>query len=355
MILSPSMLFSQIDSMLVLPTKPVDAVKLSIEGFNIKKVEDWGYEILSVFVGDPREIDEPRAIQGTSTFVGDYLEFTPSFPFERGLKYVVKTRPVNNVTDYSFQSFVIEEKQTPEQAKVLSIYPSAGELPENLLRFYIYFNTPMKKGQSLSHIQLSDSEGVIDSRAFMEFKYELWSSDWKRLTILFDPGRIKRGVSTNLELGPALIEGKSYEFLISGSWQDVYGNELINNFTKRFVVEKAYREKINISDWDVQEPSANSYDTLFVHCHRVMDHALIQSMIQIEVEEKNLITGHWEILEQEETIQFIPENKWQKGNYQIVFDSRLEDVAGNNLHSLLDEKVTPKNKYEKAFHFKFNL
>ena len=84
-----------------------------------------------------------------------------------------------------------------------------------------------------------------------------------------------------------------------------------------------------------------------------MDHALIQSMLQLEDEENNLIDGHWEILEGEQRIQFIPEVKWQKGNYQIVFDSRLEDVAGNNLNSLLDEKVTPKHHHKEAANLKF--
>lgn len=77
---------------------------------------------------------------------------------------------------------------------------------------------------------------------------------------------------------------------------------------------------------------------------RIMDHALIQSMIQVEDEEKNLIPGHWEVLEQEQLIQFIPEKRWQKGRYQIVFNSRLEDVAANNLQGLLDQEETEEER-----------
>ncbi|MEM7343204.1 MAG: hypothetical protein AAF485_03095, partial [Chloroflexota bacterium] len=65
--------------------------------------------------------------------------------------------------------------------------------------------------------------------------------------------------------------------------------------------------------------------------------ALVQSMIQIENKEKNLIAGHWEVLEHEQLIQFIPEKNWQKGRYQIVINSSLEDVAGNNLQTPLDQ------------------
>ncbi|MEO1263759.1 MAG: hypothetical protein AAFZ15_33435, partial [Bacteroidota bacterium] len=220
------------------------------------------------------------------------------------------------------------------------IYPSASQLPENLLRFYIYFNSPMKKGFALEYIQLIDEEGNIDSHAFMEFKQELWSSDGKRLTILFDPGRIKRGVSTNILRGPALIEGKKYKLNISGIWQDVFGKPLSINTTKEFEVVGAYRQPIKIEEWSMVPPRTDSHDILSVRFDRIIDHALIQSMIKLENDESKLISGYWEILEEEQSIQFIPEKKWQKGNYRIVIDSRLEDAAGNNLQNLLDSIKT---------------
>ena len=194
----------------------------------------------------------------------------------------------------------------------------------------------MKKGQALKYISLTDAAGNIDSHAFMEFKQELWSPDGKRLTILFDPGRIKRGVSTNMELGPALLEGRQYHVTISGSWKDVYGQELLVETRKDFVVGNAYRQHVKVHEWMIDEPGANSYDALLLQFDRIMDHALLQSMIQVKDRKNKLIAGHWEILKQEQLIQFIPEKKWQKGEYHIVIDSRLEDVAGNSLQNLLD-------------------
>ena len=337
---SPYILHPQMDSELILPTKPDDPVKLGLVDFEIAKVESLACEYLSVFVDVRGGVNENLAVQGKYKFKDNHLEFTPYFPFERGFKYVVRYRSLNNAAHFSYQSFLIGEEGPTEKAEVIGIYPSADILPENLLRFYIYFNTPMKKGQSLIHIQLTDSEGNVDSRAFMEFKYELWSSDRKRLTILFDPGRIKRGVATNLELGPALQEGESYELKILGSWQDIYGNEMIKDFTKRFMTEKAYRQHINISNWEIQEPSLHSFDTLNIYCDRLMDHALIQSMIEIQDEHKNPITGHWHTSENEQNLHFVAENEWASGKYRIFFRKELEDIAGNNLESLLDQVET---------------
>ena len=334
--ISPLEVFSQIDSALILPTEPGGTVQLNISAFTNADAESFTYEYLAVFVKNEGEKHGSIAIQGKHIIQGDYLVFLPYFPFEKGMTYVVKAKNADADKGHSFQSFQIGKKQLVDEAKVVGIYPSGNQVPENLLRFYIYFNTPMKKGQALKYIQLADMTGNIDKQAFMEFKHELWSPDGKRLTLLFDPGRIKRGVSTNMELGPALLKDKRYHLIISDKWQDVYGQPLSEQKTKKFLVHHAYRQSIQIKEWVIDCPKANGKNPLIIHFDRMMDHALLQSMIQIKDEEKVLVEGHWETLEQEQIIQFIPEKKWQQGNYQIVFDSRLEDVAGNNLHTLLD-------------------
>ena len=335
-------LYSQTDAALIVPTDPNGTVHLNIFAFKNAEVENFRYEYLSVFVKEKGERYSPIAIQGRHTVEGEYLVFLPYFPFEKGMTYIVKAKYADNDLGHSFQSFQVGKKQTVDKAKVVSIYPSGNQLPENLLRFYIYFNTPMKKGQAVKHIQLVDAEGTIDNQAFMEFKQELWSPDGKRLTLLFDPGRIKRGVSTNMELGPALLEGKQYNLVISGAWEDLHGQKLEFETTKEFTVAKAYRQYLDVKELVIHKPEVNSHDTLSIHFDRIIDHALIHSMIQIE-NEKNIIFGHWKTSEQEKTIQFIPEKTWEKGTYRIIMDSSLEDAAGNNLDNLLDQKAGEKH------------
>ena len=296
---SPLELFSQTASALLLPTEPGGTVQLNISAFTNADAENFAYETLAVYVKEEGEQHSSIAIQGKYRINGDYLVFLPYFPFEKGMTYVVKAKHADAEIAYSLQSFQVGKKPPVDEAKVVNIYPSASELPENLLRFYIYFNTPMKKGQALNYIQLEDTAGNIDKQAFMEFKQELWSPDGKRLTLLFDPGRIKRGVSTNMELGPALLEGKRYKLAISGAWEDVHGQKLELKTTKEFTVSKAYRQYIEVKEFVIHEPEVNSHDPLSIDFDRIMDHALIQSMIRIENEEKNTIAGYWETAEQE--------------------------------------------------------
>lgn len=343
MMISPLKVLSQTAPSLILANEITGKVRLDISTFPNFNIEKMDYDYLSVFVKNNRAEYSSNAIQGRYTIEGDYLAFAPYFPFEKGMTYVVRTKNAKTDSKYSYQSFQVEKKEVVDKAEVISIFPSADELPENLLRFYLYFNTPMKKGQALKHIKLVDALGNIDNHAFMEFKQELWSPDGKRLTILFDPGRIKRGVSTNMELGPALLEGKQYQLVISGAWQDVYGQELSINTTKEFVVIRAYRQHIKVDELEIQKPKEDSEEILSIHFDRIIDHALVQSMIQIMDENGKEIAGDWQTSTEEKIIQFVPEKNWKKGTYRIIMDNRLEDTAGNNLNNLLDQKTGKNN------------
>ena len=328
---------------LELPQENGGSVQLDISGQSYQLREGSLYDYMKVFVRNEAKEYHSNAIQGRYEVANDFLVFTPHFPFENGLTYVVRVPDQQAESGYWIREFQVGEKEVFDEAKLTSIFPAAEKLPENLLRFYFYFNTPMKKGQALQHIELVDANGDVDRQAFMEFKQELWSVDGKRLTLLFDPGRIKRGVSTNEDLGPALNEGNTYSLRISGSWQDVYGQSLSRDVTKAFAVGPAYRRQIEVNDWVIQKPKANSKDKLSIQFDRIMDHALVQSMIQLKDENDRNIAGHWQMSEDEKFAQFTPTNRWKLGEYKIIFDPRMEDVTGNNLEGLLDQKTGRAN------------
>ena len=327
---------------LVLPDETNQMVRLDISQL-LNPKDEMGYDHLAVYVKNDADNQLTNPIQGRYKVEDDFLVFTPYFPFEKGMTYIVRFKNHQSEAGYQYQNFQIGEKPQAENAKLLSIYPSADTLPENLLRFYFYFNTPMKKDQALQHIHLVDAEGNVDPKAFMEFKQELWSADGKRLTLLFDPGRIKRGVSTNIELGPALLEGSKYKLSVSGTWEDVYGQKLVATTAKEFVVGKAYREPIITRALVIQKPEVNTNNKLTINFDRIIDHALVQSMIQVVDEHGKLVDGYWKISKGEKSAHFVPSKQWDSGNYQMIFDRRLEDVAGNNLEGLLDQTSDTTN------------
>ena len=53
-----------------------------------------------------------------------------------------------------------------------------------------------------------------------------WNPGNTRLMVLFDPGRIKRGLLPLNESGPHPMEGRSYTLAIDGEWKEANGQPL---------------------------------------------------------------------------------------------------------------------------------
>ena len=111
-------------------------------------------------------------------------------------------------------------------ARLVQVYPTSDRLPENQLKFYVHFSAPMSRGDSYRYIHLLESENGEVDLPFLELGEELWSQDGTRLTVFFDPGRIKRGLKPREEVGPSLEEGKSYTLRIDADWPDAPSDPL---------------------------------------------------------------------------------------------------------------------------------
>ena len=152
-----------------------------------------------------------------------------------------------------------------------------------------------------------------------------------RLTLIIDPGRIKRGVRPLEEIGPALEAGKSYALVIGREWRDGAGNPLKENFQKAFKVAPPDREPPDPARWKIEAPQAGSRDHLAVVFPEPMDHALAQRLIRVAVEPGEIVGGKVSLEDQERRWKFTPDTVWRRGRYQIIIQTTLEDLAGNNI------------------------
>lgn len=221
-------------------------------------------------------------------------------------------------------------------AKVEEVYPSADQLPENLLRFYIYFSEPTAHEDILSLISLLDDQGTVVPGVFLDNRYELWSPDGRRLTLLFDPGRVKTGLVAHNHLGRALISGENYSLRI-GAFENEKGCQV---FTKRFQIQPAYSTRLDVADWELSQPASDTIEPLHIGFGRVMDHLSLAYRIRVEDEEGIRIRGSLDLLEKEGVWAFTPSKPWIKGRYRIAVDTALEDVAGNRLTGVFDRPST---------------
>jgi hypothetical protein len=142
------------------------------------------------------------AMLGTYAVEGADLVFRPRFPLNPGMHLRVVYRGVETVFD------VPGAPPPAATTRVAAVYPSSGVLPENALKLYVFFSASMQKGDSWQHLSLLREDGSKVEGPFLELDQELWDRDQRRFTVLFDPGRIKRGLASLAEAGPSAWKPK---------------------------------------------------------------------------------------------------------------------------------------------------
>lgn len=326
------------ETRLSLPHNAEAAVALTLS----EKLTDEPSNMLQVFVGTEEQCcDTKTPMAGRYTHKNNVLSFTPAFGFSAGQHYVARVRSEEKEELIPFR---IHSDIPMPPAKITKLYPSGETLPENTLRFYIHFSKPMKPHVALNYIKLRDTSGNVDDAAFMQFKQELWNEDRTRLTVLMDPGRIKRNVATNRALGPALIAGQRYEFVVEPGWPTADGTSVLPEFSKSFLVSEPLREMPSVDLWEVITPQLGTRDPLRIEFDRPYDHQLLRKEILVGQESDRKIEGDVEIGEDESSWYFTPKTAWADEQVWLVVNSILEDVAGNNFKDLLDHTAGSRGK-----------
>jgi hypothetical protein len=278
--------------------------------------------------------EEPPILFGSYSVVGSTLTFTPRFPLVPGLSYhAVFQLPGQAPVEVRFSGPKVWQPSLPAsfpRTHVAAIYPSARILPGNQLKFYVYFSAPMQRGGIWPKIHLLDEAGKALTLPFLELDQELWDPSLQRLTILFDPGRIKRGVTPNVEIGQALIEGRRYTLAIDSELKDSRGFPLEQTARKEFTAGPAERRGIDPKQWKIMAPKAGTRVPLLVDFGRPLDYALLQRVFEI-TSRAGSVGGNTSIAREETEWSFEPAEAWKAGDYKLAINMALEDLAGNRI------------------------
>ena len=307
--------------------------------------------LLAVYSGSG---DVP-AMVGAYSIEGDSLVFRPQYPLAAGARYrAVFHAPGAQPIETTFDG---PPKQTVPLTRVAHVYPSADVLPSNDLKLYIYFSAPMSRGEAWEHVHLLDAEGKVLPDIFLEFGQELWDATNQRLTIWFDPGRIKRGLTSNVKLGPPIEDGKRYTLAIDRAWHDARGVSLVEGYKKVFRGGPADRAAPDFQKWIVTAPKPATSQPLIVDFPESLDYVGLQKSLAVS-DGRGPIAGDVAISRQEMRWSFTPRQFWQAGTYQLLINSSLEDLAANKIGQLFDMDVFDKvseNVESKTFSLSFSI
>lgn len=261
------------------------------------------------------------------------LVFHPRFPLEPGVTYRATFSLLNEKAEFSYQ---LPKPKVASTTLVERIFPSASVLPENQLKFYIHFSAPMSKGEAAKRIHLME-EGTGEVKLpFLELDEELWDRDFRRLTVLFDPGRIKRGVTPNVEVGLPLKAGRKYKLIVEKDWPDAKGIPLVDAYVKEFTATEADRTPLDPKQWSVTPPQSGTQSTLAIDFPEPLDSALLLRFVDVIDPKGKPVRGKASLDNEEKRWVFSPDMPWQAGQYSLEILASLEDLAGNKVGRAFD-------------------
>jgi len=301
-------------------------------------------ENILVFKGEITEYKIPNStpILGKTVKKKDTVQFIPLVPFDWNQKYTLVYK--NHIEHYT-----LPIPKDYESIFVTKIYPSASVVPENILKWYIQFSRPVNTIQLYDHLKFINTSGDTLPRAILPLVNTLISGDGTVATVWITPGRQKRDLIPNRQLGPVFNENETYSLLVSKNIKDRNGVPMKKGLIHSFRTKKEDRIKPSIDSWRIELPTANTISNLKVYSNESLDYSSKQA-IKIMNPNDIEIKGNWQLLQQETILSFTPKRDWQKGTYRIVCNPRLEDLAGNNLDRLFDTPINTISNEEKKIH-----
>ena len=299
-------------------------------------------KLFSLLTGEAADLP---AVTGDYAVQKDRLVFTPRYPLRKGLAHRVVFSPgaLPGAADADatpiVKRFSLPKPRISATTSVARVYPSGNKLPENLLKFYLEFSAPMRQGDVYQYIKLRRTDGTLVDLPFLELDEELWDNTGTRLTLLIDPGRIKRGLKPREDVGPVLQEGESYTLRIDAKWPDAQGNPLIKPFAKHFKVGPPDEQQPDPKRWKLTAPPAETDQSLVVEFPEPLDHAMLHRVLRVVDSQGKPLKGKILVDRGETRWQFQPSAAWTAGHYRIVIDTTLEDRAGNSIGRPFDVDV----------------
>jgi hypothetical protein len=265
---------------------------------------------------------------------GADLCFVPRFTFLDGTAYTVT---VDGTVAATLVRAWPDRMATTE---VAGIRPTSAEVPRNLLRLYVWFSARMSEGYAAGHVRLTDDNGSTIAGALLPSEHELWDASRRRLTVLLDPARIKRGLAGHRNTGYPLRSGEPFRLVVDGGFRDARGLPLRAGTQRRYEVGSDERRHVDPHSWVLTVPRAGTFEPVQVAFGRPLDHGLLARCLLVTGPGGEPIHGTPQTGAEERSWQLVPRRAWAPGTHQLTVDPVLEDLAGNSVSRVFDRDLT---------------
>ncbi len=284
----------------------------------------------------PSQIEASNPIIGERTIKENAFHFLPLVPFSWEQEYTVV---INE--DLSYVSLATPSNYNTME--VSRIYPSSEVVPSNILKWHVQFSHPINKTSVYKHIEFRNEKGIAIPRAILPLENILISDDGRLLTLWVEPGRQKRGLIPNEELGAVFQKGQKYSLHIAKELKDENGIAMSEDYLHSFVVHEADRLQPNVELWKIKSPTAVTTSPLHIDLQQPLDYVSATNKMVVMNNEGLVISGTWALYDGDTTLSFTPDTSWSSGAYWLQIDPRLDDLAGNNLIRLFDSPIESNN------------
>lgn len=288
---------------------------------------------------------------GSWELSGDVARFTPRFAAVPGTEYAVVGRrddghavvghAVVGHTDEGHEAWreltrvSVPDANRAPRTVVEMIDPGVEWVPANLLRFSVTFSAAMDEGSAAGHIHLLDETGTVMPGTLLEMPPELWDRSRRRLTVLLEPGRIKRGLQPHVRAGAPLREGSAVTLVVDSGLRDGEGSQLVAGASRTYRVGAPLRSRVDPTLWEVRWPDADN-SPLVVRFDRPLDRALVRRFLRAVDRDGRSVPGHSSLDQDALEWVFTPA---AGGDFRLYVDTRLEDLAGNSVRRVFDRDL----------------
>lgn len=303
--------------------------------------------VLRLSVVPESQASSATAVAGRYAVANGTVRFTPMYPLDPGRRYEVVFDPagapgaaLGHLTKISREVSTPAAAPTPP-VTVSAVFPTGPLVPSNLLRMYVEFSGPMGSRTGQDYVTIVDPGGVEMKGALLPLDTDLWNGDRTRFTILFDPGRVKRGILPNREMGRPLQPGDAFTLVVRREWPDAHAKPLASEFRKDYRVGQPIERPLATAQWRIAPPAAGSREALRVTFPAALDHGLVQRALSV-LRSDAAIAGKVSVVNGETEWRFVPSDPWTAGAYAVAVLPVLEDAAGNRIGQAF-ETLTPDN------------